>query len=151
MHPRSWILLGVRVILGGLFVFAGVVKLQNPQGFMDAIRAFKLGVPEHLATLLTFAIPWTEILAGAMLVVGLWARAAATVIGAMVVGFLAGILSILARGLDVECGCFGKFEIPCSSRVGICHVARNAILLAMAVAVVALGPGRLAIDRPARS
>lgn len=143
---RSMLLLAVRLVLGGLFVFAAVVKLSNPQGFADAILAFKTGLPKHLAQLATFALPWCELLAGLCLIVGLWARSAAGLIAVMLVAFLGGIVSVMVRGLDVECGCFGKFEIPCTGGVGVCHLVRNVVLLAMAVAIAWRGAGRMALD-----
>jgi len=148
-RPIGWLVLVTRVALGGLFIFAGVNKLLNPQHFLQAIDAFKI-IPkeaDHLSVVGAFTVPWIEILAGAMLVLGWWARASALVIGSLLLVFLGAIISVLARDLSVSCSCFGKFEIPCTGPIGVCHIVRNAVLLALAIIVIAWGPGPLALDR----
>lgn len=135
----------VRLAVGGLFVFAAYNKLADPQGFVDSIKAFKI-LPAHLTILAAYVVPWIEMLAGAALIVGLWSRSAALVIALMLVAFIAGISSVIYRGLDVKCGCFGKFEIPCTGPVGMCHIARNSVLLLLTLAALTWGPGRFAID-----
>jgi uncharacterized membrane protein YphA (DoxX/SURF4 family) len=150
-QPKAmgWLVLPCRVILGGLFVFAGVMKLLKPMDFAQAIEAFKL-MPEkaeHLTVLATFVMPWLEIITGGFLVIGLWARSAALVISALLVVFIGMIASVLVRGLDVNCGCFGKFEYPCTGPMGWCQIIRDLVMLGMGAVVVAWGPGPLAIDR----
>ncbi|MBK9188930.1 MAG: DoxX family membrane protein [Phycisphaerales bacterium] len=138
--------LPVRLILGGLFLFAAYVKLGDPQQFAFSVHAFKI-LPEHLSILATFVIPWVEIVLGACLVLGCWTRAAATLLSLLIAGFLGGIISVIARKMDVTCGCFGKFEIPCTGPIGFCHVARNAVLLVGAMFITLVGPGPAAVDR----
>lgn len=148
VRPLGWLVLPCRVILGGLFVFAGVLKLMNPQLFQQSIAAFKVpGLPGHLEILLTFVVPWCEITAGAALLLGVWTRSAALMLSTLLLGFISLIASVLIRGMDVKCGCFGKFEIPCTGPVGPCHLIRNSVLLALGLVVVFFGPGPLAIDR----
>jgi uncharacterized membrane protein YphA (DoxX/SURF4 family) len=148
-HPIGWLVLTCRVALGGLFVFAAWMKLSGPQAFADSVLAFKI-IPEsadHLSTLTTFVVPWTEMVAGVALILGLWARSAALVLSAMLVVFIAGIGSVLYRHMDVSCGCFGKFEWPCTGPLGWCQIGRDLAMLAMGLLVVLKGPGPLAIDR----
>lgn len=135
-----------RLVIGGLFVFAAAAKLSNPQLFADAVMAFKI-LPENLARLATFIVPWTELLAGAALLLGVWTRSAALLISLLLVAFIGGLVSVLARGLDAECSCFGKFEFPCPSKVGACQIIRNFVMLAMSVTIVVAGSGMLALDR----
>ena len=149
--PRTygWITFPLRLALGGLFVFAGVNKLMDPRGFAWSVNAFQL-LPEHadhMVKLIAFAVPWTEVIAGAFLILGLWARSAALVIGLMLAAFIVGISSVLMRGLNVECGCFGKFEFPCVGPVGACHLVRNSVMILAALMILWKGPGALAIDR----
>ena len=138
-----------RVILGALFIFAAVMKLSSPASFALAIAAFKI-IPEHadhVTKLAAYAVPWIELVCGVCLILGLWARSAALVLCLMLVAFIAMILSTMARGMDVSCSCFGKFELPCTGPVGWCHIVRNAVLLAVAAFVLRKGPGSLAVDR----
>lgn len=144
--PLGWLVLGARIIVAGLFIFAGYIKLSDPQQFAFSVNAFKL-LPEHLVILNTFVLPWMEMIAGVLLLAGVWTRAAAAVIGAMLVAFIFGIISVIYREMDVSCGCFGKYEIPCKGSLGVCHLIRNSVLLAMAGLVVVKGPGPLTFDR----
>lgn len=143
---EAWLLLVTRLLLGGLFIFAGVIKLQDPQTFLFSVKAFDL-FPEHaghLVVLTTFLVPWAEVVAGAMLVLGVWARASALVHALLLAAFIAGIGSVLARGLAVECGCFGKYSPFCrAATVGWCNIVQNAVLLGMALVVLWRGPGAL--------
>jgi uncharacterized membrane protein YphA (DoxX/SURF4 family) len=144
--PLGWLVLAARVIVAALFIFAGYIKISDPQQFAFSVNAFKL-LPEHLVILSTFAMPWMELIAGVMLLAGVWTRAAAAVISAMLVAFIFGITSVIYREMDVSCGCFGKFEIPCKGSLGVCHLVRNGVMLAMAGLVVLKGPGPLTFDR----
>lgn len=149
VRPMGWLVLPCRVVLGGLFILAGVMKLLKPMDFAQAIEAFKL-VPkeaEHLTVLATYAMPWLEVLTGLCLVVGFWTRASAALVCALLVAFIGMIASVLVRGLDVKCGCFGKFEYPCTGPIGWCQIVRDVVMLGMGLVVVAWGPGPLAVDR----
>lgn len=139
----------IRILLGGLFVFAAAMKLQDIQGFAFSVKAFDLfpTTADHAPRLLAFVVPWTELLVGLLLIVGLWTRAASLLLALILIGFIAGIISVLARDLNVSCGCFGRFERPCTGPISSCHVIRNGVLLAGTLFVLWKGPGSLAIDR----
>ena len=144
----SVFLLAVRLLVGGLFLFAAYTKLSDPQSFALSVKAFKLLPNDALITQAAFAIPWAEALCGACLIVGLWTRAAALLLTVMVGGFIYGIWSVIDRGLSVECGCFGDYHWPCGKTIANCHLARNAVLAALCLIPFVLGPGRIALDRP---
>ncbi|GMV26323.1 MAG: hypothetical protein AMXMBFR58_23540 [Phycisphaerae bacterium] len=139
-------LLVLRVALGALFLLAAYVKLSDPQGFSESVRAFKI-LPDHLAQLATFAVPWTEGVCGVCLVVGLWTRSAAGVVTALLLVFIAGIASVLWRGLSVHCGCFGKLQPFCSGPLGACNILQNAVMALVGFALMAWGGGVLSMDR----
>lgn len=142
----------LRLVLGGLFIFAASMKLYDLQAFNDSVRAFEL-VPDnadHAIVLLTFIVPWIELLCGTLLLLGLWTRSAALVLSFLLICFIGGVFSVLARGMHVTCGCFGKFEVPCTGPIGTCHIVRNTVLLAVSVVVLWKGPGSLALDREPR-
>ncbi len=151
---RHWLLAILRVGLGGLFIFAASMKLSNPQAAFDAVNAFKFEVagrplPEHLAHLAAFALPWAELIAGVCLIVGLWTRAAAATILVLLGLFTFLIVSALSRGLDVKCSCFGKVEFPCTGGIGTCHIVRNSVLILWTLIVLGFGAGAASIDRSA--
>lgn len=145
-----------RLVVGGLFVFAASVKLSMPQEFVESVLAFKIfeghkPLPDHLATLAAFAIPWTELVCGTLLLLGLWTRSAALVLGALLMTFIVALVLVLRLPGPIECGCFGKFEIPCGKIVGPCHVVRNCVLLALTGLIVWGGAGKMSVDGMCRS
>lgn len=145
--------LPARLVLGGLFGLAAFKKLQDPQSFAEAIKGFKIIDPAtqgHLIVSGAFAIPWVEMTAAVLLVLGLWTRAAALTIGLALLGFIAALVSVITRDLDAGCSCFGDLELFCPRGVGWCQVARNALLLLPAAYLVWRGGGRIALDRQSR-
>lgn len=139
----------LRVALGGVFLWAAWVKLDNPQAFADSIKGFKLLPPagDHLVVLATFAVPWVEALAGAVLVLGLWSRAASLVLLLNLAAFIAAIVSVLERGISTKCGCFGKFSPFCPETITTCNIIQNSVLAAVAGLILLRGGGLLGIDR----
>lgn len=139
-----------RIVVGGLFTFAAYVKLSDPQLFLESVMAFKIfggkPLPDHLATLATFALPWIEMICGILMILGLWARSAAVVLAGLLAMFIVALVMVLQLPGEIECGCFGKFEVPCGKIVGPCHVVRNSILLALTAMVLFAGPGRWSVD-----
>lgn len=95
-----------RLILAGVLIYAGGVKLFEPNGARDAILAYRIFSPE-IAPVLGYALPVVEIAAGLFLLVGLFVRASALFTGLLMLGFIAGIVSVWVRGYSIDCGCFG--------------------------------------------
>lgn len=144
------LLLILRLALGGLFLFAAYNKWQDPQKFIFAVKGFKI-LPDHLAVLATYAVPWTEAIASVFLILGIWSRASAATIALMLLGFIAGILSVIQRGIDVKCTCFGGFELLCTGSVGWCNIGQNIVLLAVALLITIKGGGMLSVERRAEA
>jgi uncharacterized membrane protein YphA (DoxX/SURF4 family) len=95
-----------RLILGVVLIVAGALKVTSPASAAMAVRAFQI-LPYDFAGYLGYALPVVEILVGGLLVAGLFTRAAAVVGGLLMLAFLIGIISAWARGLSIDCGCFG--------------------------------------------
>lgn len=142
-------LLVLRVALGGVFLWAAYAKFENPQAFADSIKGFKLLPPEgdHLVVLATFAVPWVEALAGAVLVLGLWSRGAGLVLLVNLLAFIAAIVSVLERGISTKCGCFGKFSPFCPETITTCNIVQNGVLAVVALVIAWRGGGMLGLDR----
>jgi len=98
-----------RTVLGGLFVYAGIVKVLEPLDFAQNIRNYRL-VGQEFSFLAAIFLPWLEILAGAFLIAGVWRRGAALTISGLLVFFIVLTLVTMARGIDVDCGCFGSLS-----------------------------------------
>lgn len=95
-----------RTTLAGVLIYAGGVKLFEPNGARDAILAYRIFPPE-LAPVLGYALPVIEIAVGIFLLVGLFVRASAAITGLLMLGFIVGIVSVWVRGYSIDCGCFG--------------------------------------------
>lgn len=106
---NRWILLGLRLVLGGVFLYAGITKIGNPQAFADSIATFKV-LPEQFISIIALGLPPFEVLLGLMLVVGWNVRAASLGITALAIVFAISLGQAIARGLSVDCGCFGSGE-----------------------------------------
>ncbi len=109
MARNKTVFLVFRLVLGGLFIYAGAVKVLDPLGFAQDIRNYRL-VGQTLSFVAAVVLPWLEILAGAFLVAGVWKRGAALLISGLLVFFIVLTLVTMARGLDVDCGCFGSLS-----------------------------------------
>mgnify|MGYP005835664575 CR=1 FL=1 len=127
-HPFTHLL--IRLILGGLFIYAAVNKIADPYQFANDIRNYNL-LPYYLINITALFMPWLELYCGLFLIAGLFVRAGSTLIGLMLVVFIMAIISAILRGLDIECGCYGELAI--ASRVGIKKVIEDVILLVMAL------------------
>ncbi len=101
------LLLAARLVLGGVWIAAGLTKITDLNASVRAVRAYQL-LPEALAQVVGAALPPVEILLGVLLVVGLTVRAAAVVSAVLMAAFVVGIASVWARGLRIDCGCFGS-------------------------------------------
>jgi len=94
-----------RLILGGLFIYAGIHKVANPHGFAMIVSNYKI-LPDTLITLLAVVMPWLEITAGFLLVAGVFKRTSALVLSSLLLVFMIAISINLIRGLNFDCGCF---------------------------------------------
>jgi len=104
---QPWITLLFRLILGGVLFVAGAVKVSDPYGSATSVRAYQM-LPVDLANLLGFTLPFIEIVIGAFLIAGVWVRVMASVGAILMVAFIIAIGQAWARGISLDCGCFGK-------------------------------------------
>jgi uncharacterized membrane protein YphA (DoxX/SURF4 family) len=112
VHGRAgWFGLAARLVVGGVWVVAGVLKLPDPAAGVRSVRAYQL-LPEGVVPLVGYALPVLEVLVGACLVLGLLTRLTGVVSALMLLTFVVGISAAWARGLQIECGCFGGGSSP---------------------------------------
>ena len=102
----SWFGLLSRLILGGVLFAAGWLKIFTPAKSQMAVRAYE-ALPISLANFLGIALPWAEVGLGILLILGIGVRFSALAGGALMVVFIAAISQAWARGLSIDCGCFG--------------------------------------------
>lgn len=96
----------LRLVLGGVILVAGALKVTNLGQSALAVRAYQL-LPYDLAGYVGYALPIIEIVIGLLLVLGLFTRISALLGALLMLAFVIGIASAWARGLSIDCGCFG--------------------------------------------
>lgn len=140
-RPFSWaglLVLGCRLIVGCVFIYASLDKLQHPDAFAQAIHNYRM-VPYALLHAMAMLLPILEMVTGVALVVGLWQRGAALLTGLLTVIFMVAISVALSRGLDISCGCF---HTDGGHGVGLSLLARDAVLLLLCLPpLLARDPG----------
>jgi uncharacterized membrane protein YphA (DoxX/SURF4 family) len=137
MIRHRWLLLLFRVIVGGVFIWAGALKIADPLGFAQSIKNYQV-VPPGLAFLIAVVLPWVEVLSGAFLIIGVFKRSSALLISLLLIGFIGLVALALVRGIDTSCGCFGSF----SRRADLSLILTDAVLLVFALCVFFARPLR---------
>ncbi|MRR53194.1 MAG: DoxX family membrane protein [Deltaproteobacteria bacterium] len=129
---QHYFLLLLRVGLGLIFVYAGVLKIQDPIAFAGSVAAYKL-LPYFFNYLVAATIPWVELTSGLLLIIGYRVQAAAGIIAAMNILFIVLLASTIVRGLDIDCGCFRQGGEKTSAWIAI---MRDIIFLTVALILV---------------
>jgi uncharacterized membrane protein YphA (DoxX/SURF4 family) len=134
---QAWVLRVARVAIGLVFVAAALGKIGDVGAFAGQIVNYRLA-PLGIVNLAAVTLPWIELLAGLALVLGVRARSGAVIVLVLMVLFTVAVGSAWARGLDFECGCFGKAS---AATIGARKFAENVGLTVLA-AVASLAPRR---------
>jgi len=100
-----WLTVRVQIALGAIFVAASIPKLIDPPSFAHMIYNYRI-IPGALLNVMALTMPWLEMLCGLALILGIWRRSAASIIGAMLLAFIIALSINLARDNAVNCGCF---------------------------------------------
>ena len=103
---QPWLGLLARLGLGGVLLYAGYLKAFSPDKSMMAVRAYEL-LPIWLANIFGIVLPWLEIGAGVLLIIGIAVRYVAIFGSTLMIAFVIAISQAWARGLSIDCGCFG--------------------------------------------
>lgn len=147
MSPMDVLVLIVRVLVGGLLLLAGALKVAHPAELAAAIAGFRL-LPAAIAGPLAVALPYIELVLGGYLVAGLFTRVAAAIAAAQFLIYAGAIASAILRHIAANCGCFGPNDTATADWP---HVAFDLILAAASAFVALRAPGALAVDRRLRS
>lgn len=140
-----WLMTGARLLVGAVFVVAGAVKLPDPAAAERAVRAYRL-LPEGLVPAAAFGLPVVEIAVGLALLAGVWVRTAAVLSALMLAVYVAAIASVWARGLSIDCGCFGNGgQVAAGQTAYPAEIARDVGLLLVALALARWPRSRLAL------
>jgi uncharacterized membrane protein YphA (DoxX/SURF4 family) len=145
-RAAPWISTIVRLVLGGVLLVAGGLKVIDPQSSVQAVTAYEL-LPDGLARIVGWGLPFAEIAIGLLLVVGALTRWAALAAGVMMIVFIAAVGSAAARGLSIDCGCFGGGGTVAPGETAYtAEILRDVGLLLMAAWLVWRPQSRFALD-----
>jgi len=133
--PPAWLKrifpLLLRLVLGGVFLFAGILKAIDPGAFAQDLRRFYI-LPEELLSITAAYVPYLEIIVGVALILRIFYGSALLLSGGLLITFGIFLASAIWRGLDITCGCFGK-ALTSPATTGM---VRDAILLLIWVFLV---------------
>lgn len=110
-HP--WLAFAFRLYIGGLFVYAAMYKINYVAEFSNTIASYQL-VPYWAVNGLAVTMPWTEIICGALLILGVRVRSVCCIVNALLAVFTVAIFINLLTGATISCGCFHTIEDPIS-------------------------------------
>ena len=105
---------GSRLILAAVFIYSGLIKIQDIVGFAGEIANYQL-FPYAWNYLIAAILPYLELLCGVLLFLNRRVRPVVLILTAMNVVFIIALSSAIVRGLDISCGCFSPDEVTGSS------------------------------------
>jgi uncharacterized membrane protein YphA (DoxX/SURF4 family) len=143
---RVWIGVLARLVVGGVWLVAGYLKFSDPAGTVRAVRAFQI-LPEQVVPTFGHLLPVMEMVIGACLLLGLLTRAFAVASTLLLAAFIVGIASAWARGLEIQCGCFGGGGFKENAAAGYARdIVRDLGLVLASAWLVWFARTRLALD-----
>jgi uncharacterized membrane protein YphA (DoxX/SURF4 family) len=144
---QPWIGLVFRLVLGGVLLAAGLLKYQHLDKSQMAVRAYEL-LPIALANFLGIVLPYLEIAVGILLIIGAAVRVSAIISGILMVAFSIGIAQAWARGLSIDCGCFGGGgQVAPGTANYLPELVRDAGLALMALYLFRYPQSKFGLDR----
>jgi uncharacterized membrane protein YphA (DoxX/SURF4 family) len=144
----GWVALAARLVLAGVWAWAGLAKMADADAARRAVRAYEL-FPEMFVKPIAWGLPFVELALALLLLVGFACRPSGWVSAVLFVAFITMIGSAWGRGLSIDCGCFGGGGATSGSDAAryAQEIARDVVFLGLAV-FVAIGPSSaLSLDR----
>lgn len=145
---KYWLGTVARLVVGVVVFWAGAVKITGPAASAASVHAYQLSfIPSGLQDNIGYLLPPLELVVGLALILGVMTRGAAIVSAVLMVLYVAAIASVWARGITIDCGCFGGggYDPDAASHYPW-EIARDVGLAVLAGFVVWLGHTRLALD-----
>jgi len=139
IFSNIYVVLACRLLVGALFLTAAVPKIIDPAGFAINIDNYHF-LPTFLVNIWAIGLPWVELLIGVILVIGpainrpldTLTEASALISALLYLSFIIALSAALARGLDIDCGCFATDGI---GRINYWYLLRDSSLLAASLVV----------------
>ena len=144
---QPWLTLLARLILGVVLLVAGALKVPNLPKSAMAVRAYEM-LPIPIANFLGYTLPWIEIGLGLLLIVGVTVKISGALGGLTMLAFIIAIAQAWARGLSIDCGCFGGGgTIDPEDTKYLSEIIRDIGLMALGIFLYLYPKGRFAIEK----
>ena len=95
-----------RIIVGGIFIYAGILKINDLQSFELSIRNYQI-LNDPWVALIAITLPPLEIIIGTAILIRFLYHGALFIASLTLIIFIASLVSLLARNIDINCGCLG--------------------------------------------
>jgi uncharacterized membrane protein YphA (DoxX/SURF4 family) len=142
-----WIGLIARLTLGGVLVLAGFLKFDELDKSQMAVRAYEM-LPISVANFIGIALPFAEMFMGLLLILGAGIRAMGILSALLMLVFVIGISQAWARGLSIDCGCFGGGgKVAPGEANYLLPLLRDAGLAALGIYLFLLPQSKFALDK----
>lgn len=148
-RPSEWVTLLSRLVLAAVWLVASLLKLPHLDESVLAVRGYQI-LPYDVAVVVGYLLPLLELLLGALLLIGLFTRPAAVLSALIMLAFVIGIAQAWARGLAIDCGCFGgggQIALADAQAKYPWDLARDLALLALAAWVAFRPRSPFSLDR----
>ncbi|MCD5311418.1 MauE/DoxX family redox-associated membrane protein [Kineosporia babensis] len=145
-EQQRWVGPVFRLLIGGVFLYTGFKKIQDIDDTIRSVRNYQL-LPEAIVPTVGSALPVVELILGVLLVAGLLNRFTAVLSFLTSLAFFIGVASAWARGLQIECGCFGNSGFTANPVPGyVRELVLNGAIMLGCVWLIRCGAGRFALD-----
>ena len=142
-----WVGLLARLVLGGVLLVAGYLKAFSPDKSQMAVRAYEV-LPIPIANFLGITLPWLEIGAGLLLILGFAVRYVSIFGTTLMLIFVIAIAQAWARGLSIDCGCFGGGGTVAPGETKyLSEILRDLGLAAIGIYLIRYPKSRLALEK----
>jgi len=144
---QPWLTLLSRLILGVILLVAGGLKIGNLPKSAMAVRSYEM-LPIPLANFLGYTLPWIEIGLGLLLIVGVTVKISGALGALTMLAFIIAIAQAWARGLSIDCGCFGGGgAIDPEDTKYLSEIIRDIGLMALGIFLYFYPKGRFALEK----
>jgi rhodanese-related sulfurtransferase len=123
-----------RLFLGGIFVYASYDKILHPVPFAEIVYNYQI-LPDVLVNPASLFLPWIELLVGLSLILRIWMPGAVLISNLLLMVFFSTLVFNMARGLDIDCGCFAASAGPSSGGLMPWYLVRDGLFLFVGVFV----------------
>ena len=129
---NKYLLFLFRIVLAMIFIYAGMEKISDTNGFSISINNYKI-LPLFLVNIFAITLPWLELTTGILLLFGIKVKENSFIISVLLIIFIIAISISLIRGLNIDCGCFGTVS---GTKIGVYKIVEDLVLLLLGVILI---------------